>query len=335
MEADTLSGLEDLVLNQELSPEEYFTIVMFNCENNLTTAKKAIGKVLIKLPEESPTYLSLKVLYDELFQESQAKNSSAEETEANFNQLSINDEVKSENKKKRNKKKKKTNSNSNSESEPVILWFRRDLRLYDNPALFKAAYDSQGQERPVIPVFIWSENEEKDRMNNGGAVKVWLKRALDELNKSLSNHYNSRLILKSGRSSEQILLDLIQETGAKTVVWTALYEPWILKRDQNIESTLKAKGIEVHVEHSYLLHRPDEIQVCDATRGIGSVTHFMECCKKTESKTSIGKPIDAPSLLKTPETWPKSLTLDQMKLYVKPVRKDGTEVDWAAQINSR
>ena len=45
--------------------------------------------------------------------------------------------------------------------------------------------------------------------------------------------------MKSGRSSEQILLDLIQETGAKTVVWTALYEPWILKRDQNIESTLK------------------------------------------------------------------------------------------------
>ena len=211
MEADTLSGLEDLVLNQELSPDEYFTIVMFNCENNLTTAKKAIEKVLQKLPQESPTYLSLKVLYDELFQESQESQakSSSEETETNFNQLSINDEVKTEKKQRKKKKKKKTGSSLNSESEPVILWFRRDLRLYDNPALFKAAYDSQGQERPVIPVFIWSENEEKGRMNNGGAVKVWLKRALDELNKSLSNHYNSRLILKSGKSSEQIFYSFV------------------------------------------------------------------------------------------------------------------------------
>ena len=70
--------------------------------------------------------------------------------------------------------------------------------------------------------------------------------------------------------------------------------------------------------------------------GLGSVVHFMECCKNNnESRTPIGVPIDAPASLKNPTFWPKSMNLNQLNLYVKPIRKDGTEVDWAKQINSR
>lgn len=39
----------------------------------------------------------------------------------------------------------------------VIVWFRKDLRLHDNPALWEAA-----QQGAIIPVFIWSEQEELD-----------------------------------------------------------------------------------------------------------------------------------------------------------------------------
>ena len=38
--------------------------------------------------------------------------------------------------------------------------------------------------------------EEKERLNSGGAVKVWLDRALEELSFSLDKHYDSRLILR-------------------------------------------------------------------------------------------------------------------------------------------
>ena len=41
-----------------------------------------------------------------------------------------------------------------------------------------------------------------------------------------------------------------------------------------------------------------------------------------------------PGNLKRPPVWPDSCPLDQLKLYVKPVRKNGTQVDWAKQINS-
>ena len=48
-----------------------------------------------------------------------------------------------------------------------MIEFRRDLRIYDNPALVKAC--SLGV--PVIPVFLWNEVEEGP-LAAGGATKV-------------------------------------------------------------------------------------------------------------------------------------------------------------------
>lgn len=46
---------------------------------------------------------------------------------------------------------------SPSAASPVLLWFRRDLRLCDNPALI----GSLAADAPVVPVFIWSPDEEE------------------------------------------------------------------------------------------------------------------------------------------------------------------------------
>ena len=118
--------------------------------------------------------------------------------------------------------------------------------------------------------------------------------------------------------TDSVFIDLLRETGAKTVVWTALYEPWIADRDRNLKSKLESRGIKVrllnsslilrkvfekktqivfslfkvHVEHSYLLHIPDEVALSNAQQGIGSVLHFMECCKNsTGSRSPIGAPV--------------------------------------------
>ena len=57
---------------------------------------------------------------------------------------------------------------------------------------------------------------------------------------------------------------LARETGAKDVVWTALYEPDLKERDEKIERALQRIGVKVHVEHSYLLHRPEQIDLAQA-----------------------------------------------------------------------
>ena len=59
--------------------------------------------------------------------------------------------------------------------QPVIFWFRRDLRLADNIALSRAA-DSG---RPIIPVYI------VDSQDVGGASRWWLHHSLAGLDKAL------------------------------------------------------------------------------------------------------------------------------------------------------
>merc|ERR1719273_629331 len=77
-----------------------------------------------------------------------------------------------------------------------------------------------------------------------------------------------------------------------------------------------------------------EVVVKNTTKGIGSVVHFMECCRSgIGSRTPIGTPTDPPLSLKSPVPWPRSCEIENMKLYVKPRRRDGTYVDWAKRIN--
>ena len=42
-----------------------------------------------------------------------------------------------------------------SPTSPVLVWFRKDLRLQDNPSL-NAALEAN---REIIPLFVWDEEE--------------------------------------------------------------------------------------------------------------------------------------------------------------------------------
>lgn len=62
-------------------------------------------------------------------------------------------------------------SSSPLATPPVVLWFRRDLRLCDNPALI----GSLELGAPVIPIYIWSPEEEEGpgvTVAMGGACKL-------------------------------------------------------------------------------------------------------------------------------------------------------------------
>jgi len=226
-----------------------------------------------------------------------------------------------QNKSRKKKKKKPLNEG------PVILWFRRDIRIHDNPALVTAC----DLNRPVIPVFIWSEVEEGP-LAAGGATKVWLEQALTVFQETLLYKFESKLVLRCTDNTEQELVSLVQETGARDVVWTALYEPHLADRDANIEKALGRLGVRVHVEHSYLLHRPGQVSVAGVgARGIGSVTHFMECCKQNAGD-KIGNPVDPPKWILKPEVSPRSCKITELGLYKKPRRQNGSYVDWAKGI---
>ena len=94
-----------------------------------------------------------------------------------------------------------------SSNHPVLLWFRQDLRLSDNPALSVAVATGQ----PVIPVYI-HDTEGHGDWPPGGAAQWWLHHSLSALAASLEAR-GSQLILRSGRARD-VLCGLIAETGA-------------------------------------------------------------------------------------------------------------------------
>ena len=61
----------------------------------------------------------------------------------------------------------------------VIHWFRKDLRLADNPALSNAVLHGS-----VLPIYIL-DNKNADAYVPGGASRWWLYRSLEALGESL------------------------------------------------------------------------------------------------------------------------------------------------------
>ncbi|XP_049429831.1 deoxyribodipyrimidine photo-lyase [Epinephelus fuscoguttatus] len=220
---------------------------------------------------------------------------------------------------------------SPSATPPVLLWFRRDLRLGDNPALI----GSLEVGAPVIPVFIWSAEEEEGpgiTVAMGGACKYWLHQALSCFSSSLE-HIGSHLVfLNANGSSLRTLRELVKETGARTVLANSLYEPWLKERDDAVVSALHKDGVECRMLHSYCLRDPYSVSTEGVgLRGIGSVSHFMTCCKENPG-SGLGAPLDPPASLPTPAHWPQGVSLDTLGLARMPRRKDGTVIDWAANI---
>ncbi|KAM4733955.1 deoxyribodipyrimidine photo-lyase isoform 1-T1 [Anableps anableps] len=226
---------------------------------------------------------------------------------------------------------------SPSAPPPVLLWFRRDLRLCDNPALIR----SLELGAPVIPVFIWSPEEEEGpgvTVAMGGACKYWLHQALSCFCASLEQIGSHLVFLKASvggskdGSSLHTLKTLVKETGAQTVMANALYEPWLKERDDVVFSALQKEGVECKIFHSYCLRDPFSVSTEGVgLRGIGSVSHFMSCCKQNPG-AAVGAPLDPPVSLPSPAHWPQGVLLDALGLARMPRRKDGTIIDWASNI---
>ena len=133
-------------------------------------------------------------------------------------------------------------------TKPVIVWFRQDLRLADNPALTRAGETG----RPILPVFILDDGSGIRRI--GAASRWWLDKSLRALDADLRDR-GSRLILRSG-DSEGELRRLIEETGADAVLMNRLFEPDAFQRDADIAHALKAEGVECRGFNGSLLCRP-------------------------------------------------------------------------------
>lgn len=142
--------------------------------------------------------------------------------------------------------------------KPVIVWFRQDLRLSDNPAL--AAAVATGA--PVIPLFVLDE-ETPGQWAHGGASRWWLHESLAALQHSLQQQ-DAPLVLRHGNAAG-IIRTFAAETEARAVFWNRCYEPYAIQRDKALKSALKDDGIEVESFNAGLLFEPWEVKTKSGT----------------------------------------------------------------------
>ncbi|MCW2237177.1 cryptochrome/photolyase family protein [Azospirillum canadense] len=141
---------------------------------------------------------------------------------------------------------------------PVLVWFRHDLRLADNPALAAAA--ERGA--PVIPVYIREEDPD-DRWLPGAASRWWLHGSLDRLGAALAK-LGSPLVLRSGRP-EAVLADLAAATGAAEVHWNRRHGPAAAARDRRVEEALVTRGVTAQTHNAALLAEPESLHTKTGT----------------------------------------------------------------------
>ncbi len=155
-----------------------------------------------------------------------------------------------------------------------IIWFRRDLRLNDNAALFHAL--KAGKE--VLPIFIFDSNILLLLENKKDRRVVFIHEAIQHMQEAL---------IKLGSSMEvyygtplEVFHELSKKYQIETVYTNHDYEPYAQERDQSIASFLQTKGISFNSFKDQVIFEKMEVAKDDGT----PYTIFTPYSKKWKAK---------------------------------------------------
>ncbi|OFW99042.1 MAG: deoxyribodipyrimidine photolyase [Alphaproteobacteria bacterium RIFCSPHIGHO2_12_FULL_63_12] len=137
-------------------------------------------------------------------------------------------------------------------SEPIALvWFRRDLRTADNPALSAA----MASRRPVAGLYVLDETR---RFAAGGAQKWFLHHALAALRRRLEA-IGVPLLLRAGPEFET-LEAVVRDLGVGAVYWNRRYITEDIATDTAVRAHLHHAGVTAASFNASLLREPWEVR---------------------------------------------------------------------------
>ena len=134
----------------------------------------------------------------------------------------------------------------------VIHWFRRDLRLTDNTALYHAAQSA----KQVVPVYVISQWKESHRWT-GPARQGFLSGCLGSLERNVAAA-GGRLIFRQGNAAEE-LEKLVRETKAEAVFTNRDPDPYGIAMEAEVARRCKATGIVFESFKDSMLHERAEV----------------------------------------------------------------------------
>ncbi|MCB0033961.1 MAG: deoxyribodipyrimidine photo-lyase [Anaerolineales bacterium] len=113
----------------------------------------------------------------------------------------------------------------------IIWWIRRDLRLFDNPALYQALNEAEY----IIPLFIMDEKLWQSPYMSSNRIAFMLN-GLHQLAESLVER-GGRLIIRHGRPLD-VLRQFVAKRPIKMIYAQEDYSPYATTRDQTIAREL-------------------------------------------------------------------------------------------------
>ena len=143
--------------------------------------------------------------------------------------------------------------------EVSIFWFRRDLRLFDNNALFNALTGKY----PVLPIFIF-DPDILDKLSDKKDKRVeFIRQTLEQLNKILKQSGSSIYVLHE--KVEKAFDKLAEEYTIKEVYANHDYEPYAINRDLIIKAQLESKNIIFKTFKDQVIFEKSEVMKSDGT----------------------------------------------------------------------
>lgn len=183
-------------------------------------------------------------------------------------------------------------------NSPIILWFRRDLRLGDHEALTAAC----ASDRPVIPLFICDDLVDVQ----GAAPKFRLGLSVENLAQALGDK-GSRLIVRRG-DALSVLREVAAQTGATAVYWSRLYDPANKDRDTAVKSALKEDGLDAKSFKGHVLFEPWTVE----TKAGGFYKVYTPMWKSVRGN-DVPLALPEPGQIPAPSEWPESEQLSDLQ----------------------
>jgi deoxyribodipyrimidine photo-lyase len=140
-----------------------------------------------------------------------------------------------------------------------IFWFRRDLRLHDNHALYEAL--SSGY--PVLPIFIF-DTEILGKLNTKNDARVsFIYAEIQKMKSDLEKSGNSSKVLHDKPLDS--FKTLTEQFEIQAVFANKDYEPYAKERDKKVGEFLRAKNIEFNLFKDQVIFEENEVLKDDGT----------------------------------------------------------------------
>ncbi|HYE30634.1 MAG TPA: deoxyribodipyrimidine photo-lyase [Methylomirabilota bacterium] len=204
---------------------------------------------------------------------------------------------------------------SSANQRPVIVWFRNDLRLADNPAVAAAAATGA----PVVALYIYAP-EDEGAWRPGAASRWWLHHSLCSLRERLAQAGN-QLIVRCGNTVEE-LGAAVKQSRATRVFTNSRVEPFARSVEAQCARMLVECGADLVTFQSSWLAAPGTV-----VNGQGCAYQVFTPFFKTWSSIVAARPvIEAPQHIAKLHGNPRSMSVESLGLLPK--------LNWADEFSS-